>query len=270
MRKLLVMALLVLCMGTLALAQKKQKGGEPSISGLTPREVTDGQVTLIVNSYGNLPDVGGDLLIGPPTMASSSNVFEYINYVSVNNGAVEALGSNLSWSIVNGLAIQGATATSTVKKGQILQVDFSHAVADNGGGLGDWFMSVTFTNLTDQDMSLCYYPYMDYDLFGVATDNSATYAAADPDLGVPTIRVTSAGHPGAVFVVSDYDGLSTDWQIGAHPTVKNILTAGMNCIALGNTGSPFGPGDFTGALKIPLAIAAGDSATVDLQFGRIQ
>jgi hypothetical protein len=262
MRKLLVTTLLVLCMAVLALAQKKPKGGEPGISGLTPMRVTDGQVTLIVNSYGNLPEVGGDLLFG-----GTSNVFEYINFVSVNNGAVEAFGGNLTWSIVNSLAIDGSTATSTVKKGQILQVDFYHTVADNGGGLGDWLMSVTFTNLTDQDMSLCYLPYMDYDLFGVAGDNSALYGVAD---GVPSICVSSAGHPGAIFVVSDLDGLSSDWRIDAFPMLKNLLTSSRNCPRLGSTGSPFGPGDFTGAFKIPLTIAAGDSATVNLQFGRIQ
>ena len=61
-----------------------------------------------------------------------------------------------------------------------------------------------------------------------------------------------------------------DWIMKKLVVVTLLVLSMGSFIALGSTGSPFGPGDFTAAYKFQLTLAAGDTAAIDLQLGRFQ
>jgi len=253
--------------GVCRAAASKEKT-EVTILGYSFLPVTDGQGTIRINSFGNT-------WVNPSRLGFSiggvGHVAEFGNYLSINNGRVERTGdSGWGWSVVSPLAIEGGTATSTVQRQDALQISFTHTVRDNGGGLVDWFVTAEFTNLSDGELDVCYFPYIDYDLFETQFNDTATYSAVDNDFVSPAVRVRKLGRE-EVFVFVDLDGSSTEWRVREwSPSPSDPLLSGQSCITLDDMVTPFGPGDFTSAHKFPLALAAVEAVTIDLQLGRFQ
>src|SRR5262249_40870603 len=133
------------------------------------------------------------------------HLFQYMNFLSINNQPSEVIG-DYDWSVLARLNVDGNTGRSSVQRGGLLQVDFFQRLSAGGDSdqLVDWFFTVTFTNLTARTMRLCYYPYLDYDLWGSRYDDTARYSGVDLDLGVPSMRVQKEGIPGT-FLLADLD-----------------------------------------------------------------
>ena len=109
--------------------------------------------------------------------------------MSINNGPIEEVAEP-DWVLINNLEISCGRGFSSVGKEQILRIDITNAIRDSGNGLVSWLSTVPFTNILTDDMNLCYYPYVDYDLFDASENDWATFAAFDPDLDIPAIRVS--------------------------------------------------------------------------------
>src|SRR5216683_1903443 len=177
MKRVGVISLLILSAGARLAAG--QDIVESSIDGYGYQGVFDGDGAIRINSFGNS-------WVHPSRLGFSiggiGHLAEFSNYLSINNGRVEKTGdSGWGWSVVGPLAIEGGTATSTVQRQDALQITFTQTVRDNGGGLVDWFLSAVFTNLSDGELDVCYFPYLDYDLFGTQLNDTATYSAVDND-----------------------------------------------------------------------------------------
>ena len=263
MKRMLAIPLLIVNMAAVRTAARQEKT-EATILGSSFLPVTDGQGAIRINSFGN---AGFDPSRLGFSIGGVGHLAEFNNYVSINNGRVEITGeSGLGWSVVSPLAIDGGTATSTVQRQDALQIRFTQTVRDNGGGLVDWFVSAQFTNLSGAELDVCYFPYLDYDLFGTELNDTATYSAVDDDFVRPAVRVRKLGRE-EVFVFVDLDGSSTEWRIRQWTSDS---FSGEGCITLDDMVTPFGPGDFTSAYKFPLALAPGETVAIDLQLGRFQ
>src|SRR5216683_1182 len=179
MNRVGVISLLILSAGA-RLAAASQDKAEPSILGYGYQTVSDGDGTIRINSFGNTPPEDG--YRSGFSIAGVGHVAEFSNYLSISNGRVEKTGdSGWGWSVISPLEIVGNTATSTIQRQEALQITFTQTVRDNGGGLVDWFLSAVFTNLSDGELDVCYFPYLDYDLFGTQLNDTATYSAVDND-----------------------------------------------------------------------------------------
>jgi hypothetical protein len=261
MKTLFTVTALVICGAAAAEAENKIRSEKAPAGTLGSylQPITDGQGTLRINSFGR-----ADYFSEGPV----NHLFESLQFVSINNGPMEEVAEP-DWVLINNLEISGGRGFSSVGKEKILRIDITNVIRDRGNGLVTWFATVTFTNLLNDDMNLCYYPYVDYDLFDASENDLAAFAASDPDLGIPAIRVSKQGWP-EVFLFANLDNLSMDYRIGEYPTVLDVLSNAQSCVDLGGFVTPFGPGDFSSALKFPLVIAPGKSATVNLRMGRLR
>lgn len=262
-----VISLLILSAGA-RLAAAGQDKVESSIDGYGYQGVFDGDGAIRINSFGNAPEDSRRLGF---SIAGVGHVAEFSNYLSINNGRVERTGdSGWGWSVISPLAIEGSTATSTIQRQDALQITFTQTVRDNGGGLVDWLVSAEFTNVSDSGLDVCYFPYLDYDLFTSELNDTATYSDTDNDFASPAVRVKKLGRE-EVFVFVDLDGSSAEWRIREWSSApSDPLRSGQSCITLGDAVTPYGPGDFTAAYKFPLALAPGETVAIDLQLGRFQ
>ncbi|NUL83086.1 MAG: pre-peptidase C-terminal domain-containing protein [Armatimonadetes bacterium] len=106
------------------------------------------------------------------------------------------------------------------------------------------------TNTTGSPMSLDLFTYTDMDMDNTPSDDTA-------ELASPTwMRI--GGFTRAGFHTN---APPNRWQIGAYPTIRGNLT-NTTVENLTNSGSPFGPGDFTGAFQNTWTLDPGASAMV--------
>lgn len=133
-------------------------------------------------------------------------------------------------------------------------------VLTDGSFTGEAYLSQTFgiTNLTSSPLDLSLFMYVDYDINGTGSNDSATLVA--PGL----IQVTDGG---TIFTEMLGVGASA-YQVTAFSTLRGLLTNGA-VDNFNNTGLPFGPGDFTGGFQWNLNIPAGQSVTVNASLAAI-
>jgi hypothetical protein len=115
-------------------------------------------------------------------------------------------------------------------------------------------------NLMNQPTSLNFFSYTDYDLDGTAGDDQAT-------IGGPGNNRQRVFDPLVdASVIGSASGLSA-WEIAGFAGIRSKLTDGM-IDNLANAGSPFGPGDYTGAFQWTASLTAagtlGDTLTGSL------
>ncbi len=106
--------------------------------------------------------------------------------------------------------------------------------------------SFTVTNLTNENLSINIYNYLDADVGGSFGGDSAVL------MGDPTGRTMEITDVGGDFVQFHEHGASA-YQVTAFPLLRNELNDG-GVDNLDNSGLPFGPGDFTGAYQWTMVI----------------
>src|SRR6266849_9901809 len=114
MKKLATVALLTMCLSITMLAQTKEKGDAVTLGGVFQR-ITDGQGSLKINPYG---------LVDSFTIDGVNNIHQFVNFVSINNGPIEAV-NRPGWAVFSPLVIIDNTGQSSVRKGNTLQMDLS-------------------------------------------------------------------------------------------------------------------------------------------------
>ncbi|NUL83087.1 MAG: pre-peptidase C-terminal domain-containing protein [Armatimonadetes bacterium] len=106
-------------------------------------------------------------------------------------------------------------------------------------------VTVTATNTTVDPMTLDLFSYLDYDM-------NASVGGDSAELVTPTwTRITDISFGG-----HHASSPPSHWQIGAFATVRNVLTDAF-VSNLSDSGSPFGPGDYTGAYQHTMGLGGG-------------
>jgi len=113
-----------------------------------------------------------------------------------------------------------------------------------------WDVDVTSASASTLD--LVFYAYADFDLEGSAGNDLATGGPAG-------FQVTDGGT--GLDVTFSSSTVADRFEIGPWPVLQSTLDAmeGVGAADLANTGSPFGPSDFTGALQFDFSLAPGGS-----------
>jgi hypothetical protein len=117
----------------------------------------------------------------------------------------------------------------------------------------DW----TATNMTGETLHLGLFPYADADVQGTAGNDTGLLLASGGSSG----RMRASEGPVSVDIVhSGIQGMSVNhWEISPFPDTRNKLTD-TDVDVLSDTGSPFGPGDFSSAFQISGPLDANESA----------
>lgn len=115
--------------------------------------------------------------------------------------------------------------------------------------------SLTVTNISGARLDLDLFFYVDFDhnvLFG----NDRTLAGSTPD------RILVGDDEACGGCVEMQGEGVAHFEVGAFPTVIQNLQASGTSYDLADTGLPFGPGDFTGAMQWSVSLPAGGQATL--------
>lgn len=132
-----------------------------------------------------------------------------------------------------------------------LRIELLYSIFGDNANTGSVEVRVDIRNMTDQTLTVNFFHYFDADINGTAGSDRAEFI---PDRtihaweGDTNIDFISFGDPPA-------------WQIGAFATVRALLTD-ADVDNLNNSGSPFGPGDFTGAFQRTWTIESQQTVTM--------
>ncbi len=130
-----------------------------------------------------------------------------------------------------------------------ITLDYAFEIAEATRSLV-WDVSVS--NASAAALDLVFYAYLDLDLEGSFGDDLATGGPAG-------FHVTDGGTGFDLMIAS---GTAADrFEIAPYPGLQTALDAmqGVGAADLSDSGSPFGPADFTGALQFDFSLAAGGS-----------
>lgn len=116
-------------------------------------------------------------------------------------------------------------------------------------GFGELTQTLTVFNTTDHAISVNLFNYQDVDLAGSFGNDSAVLNSGN------VIRVTDA----ATGWVANYEGTNA-FAVSGFSGIRDILANGA-ADNFGNTGLPFGPGDFTGGFQWSFNLDQGGAAT---------
>ena len=188
----------------------------------------------------------------------TDHVYEVYGYLGNAGSVVRVTPANFDELVPIGgagstassqLVLNAAGAAALGLAAGDITLDYGFEIRDATRSL-IWDVGVTNAGLATLD--LVFYAYFDLDLEGTFGNDLATG-------GIGGFRVAD-GATG--FDLSA--GLSTaagHYQVASFPNVQVALDAmqGTGATDLPDTGSPFGPGDFTGALQFDLSIAPGGS-----------
>jgi len=132
----------------------------------------------------------------------------------------------------------------------------TYVVTDTGTNAGRVVTSLVVRNTTANPITVHLYNYHDFDLQPNLGDDQAILT------GPNSIRVFDVGGT----IRGQYIGTGASaYAVAAFATLRDLLTnTAVN--TLGNTGLPFGPGDFTGAFQWDVTLAPDQSATVSATF----
>lgn len=132
----------------------------------------------------------------------------------------------------------------------VLLFDLEYTVSDRTGGANrpeTIFVTITFSvrNLSNQQVAVRLFSYNDFDLAGAqAGDRCDVIGTADHIQRVGDATGTQFEDVRASYIVSATAHAA--FEVDAYPNILAKLSDG-GPDTLGNTGDPFGPGDYTGA-----------------------
>lgn len=138
--------------------------------------------------------------------------------------------------------------------GGSLIIDMTYRLTSLSATSAITVIDILITSRGSNDAHL--FPYIDYDLAG-STSNSATLQSFSSTGGAMQVTHTS-GNFGWFEVQAPGGGLS-GWEITSFATTRGKL-ANATIDNLSNSGSPFGPGDFTGAFQWSMQMGDGQQA----------
>lgn len=145
----------------------------------------------------------------------------------------------------------GATANA-------LRVEIEYTVSDltpvNRPDTVELVVAFKIQNLTASSLTVQFFNYNDFDLNGGGGGDSAHVAGSSNHIQI----VTDAGAANTLPASAVYKCSGTNhssYQIGVYSSIRDQLTdTGIDNLT--NSGSPFGPGDYTGANQWGVALAA--------------
>src|SRR5699024_6276990 len=114
------------------------------------------------------------------------------------------------------------------------------------------------TAVTGPAVNLSFFNYFDFDVAGTSAGDSATLMSDNPAL-----RMRIVDTNGSIAEARALD--ASAYQVGSFSNVRNLLT-NANADNLNNTGLPFGPGDFTGAVQWDVLLNPGNTITLQSSF----
>lgn len=132
-----------------------------------------------------------------------------------------------------------------------LRIELLYSIFGDNANSGSVEVRVDVKNMTDKTLTLNFFHYFDADINGTAGSDRAEFDPARTIHaweGDTNIDFISFGDPPA-------------WQIGPFATVRGLLTD-TDVDNLNNSGSPFGPGDFTGAFQRTWTIDSQQTVTM--------
>jgi hypothetical protein len=138
-----------------------------------------------------------------------------------------------------------------------LSVKLIYTVTEPAAGEGLLTATALVTNTTGDTKNLSFYSYHDYDIGGTAGTDSATLVSGNPAI---LIQVTDGGFMG------QFRGIDAQaYQVSSFATVRGLLTnTALN--SLNNTGLPFGPGDYTGAVQWNFSLGRSESIALQTSY----
>jgi hypothetical protein len=191
---------------------------------------------------------------------TTDHLFELYGYLGNANGVVRVVPTYFDELVP--IAGAGATAASRLVLNAAGAAELGLApgdiTLDYGFGLVEatrslvWDIGVNNLSALTQDVS--FYLYLDLDLEGDWSNDLATG-------GVNGFRVTDGG---TGFELAFGTPAPADhFEIAAYPGLQALLDAmqGTGAADLADTGTPFGPGDFSGALQYDFTLAPGGSGS---------
>jgi hypothetical protein len=128
-----------------------------------------------------------------------------------------------------------------------LTFEITYTLTDAGDNQAVVVAQLTITNNTSTPITLNLFNYSDFDMDSSAGSDQAELVRP----GYMRVWETNTAH-----IVAAETPLA--WQIGAFPSVRDLLTD-TDTDDLNNSGSPFGPGDFTGAFQWQFTLMDGES-----------
>lgn len=165
---------------------------------------------------------------------------------------------NANWTIDLG----GTRASKDFTLAPNVLATMTWFVAGVADGMGILESSLKVTNNTNDEISVSLFHYLDSTLGGSINNESATFS---PLTNFPAnIRITAPNWR-ANYIDESNPRESVGYAVGAFPTIRDRLT--NNAVDnFGDTGLPFGPGDFTGGYQWNLTIAAGATDQVTMAY----
>jgi hypothetical protein len=133
-----------------------------------------------------------------------------------------------------------------------LRYEINYTLTDAGDNQAVVVAQLTITNATSTPIELNLFNYSDFDMEQSAGSDRGELVRP----GYIRVYETNTAH-----IVAAETPFA--WQIGAFPSVRNLLTD-TDIDDLNNSGSPFGPGDFTGAFQWQYTLNAGASRSLQL------
>jgi len=146
---------------------------------------------------------------------------------------------------------QANTVSLTYAEGG-LTYEITYILSDSGDNQAVVVAQLTIANTTSTPITLNLFNYSDFDMDGSPGGDRAELVRP----GYIRVYETNTAH-----IVAAETPFA--WQIGAFPSVRNLLTD-TDIDDLNNSGSPFGPGDFTGAFQWRFTLQGGESRSTAL------
>jgi uncharacterized Zn-binding protein involved in type VI secretion len=141
---------------------------------------------------------------------------------------------------------QANTVSLTYAEGG-LTYEITYTLSDSGDNQAVVVAQLTIANTTSTPITLNLFNYSDFDMDGSVGGDRAELVRPD------YMRVYETNTAHIVAAETPFA-----WQIGAYPGVRDLLTD-TDIDDLNNSGSPFGPGDFTGAFQWEFTLQDGES-----------
>lgn len=173
--------------------------------------------------------------------------------------AIAQTGANTTSSTIILNQNVGNGATRLARNSLTLTYDFTLVDDTSASDLDRLQWDVSFTNNTGAALSFVFYSYLDLDLLGTAGNDLVSVMNAGQQ-----IHVTDATNPSArPFVWNALSGVSAHYQVGAYPTLQNLLN-GMGSAQDLSDANTLGAtsGDVTAAFQYLISLAPGQTLTL--------
>ncbi|MCW5937896.1 MAG: hypothetical protein KIT11_11395 [Fimbriimonadaceae bacterium] len=210
--------------------------------------LTDGDATYSLN------DMSGDRLsanFGTGTFFQGGVASPHQNWLwfRAGNDSREYAVSNLArlTSDRNTAEAEFTESAGGVPGGPHLKFLVQYELIETGPGRAQLTTAFLVQNLSTVSIGLSLFSYHDIDLAGTADDDSATM---DPSAFSVTDPTGSTFTAQASFRNQDHQ------QMGGYPSLRDLLTDG-SATDLDDSGSPFAPGNWTGAFQWNTTVTPG-------------